>query len=336
MPTMKDVAKEAQVALGTVSNVLNNRSTVSLENRMKVLNAVKKLNYRTNFAARTLKTNASKSIGLIIPDITNPFYPELARGAEDSARKNGYTLLLCNTDRNVEKEREYIQVLIEKNVDGIIIVKSKVSKEEIESACEFCSCILVDSGSDFKGKYNVINVDEVKGIFDAMQLLYDYGHRRIAFISGLLESASSLSRQDAYLQFLKEKGLSYDKELVKKGSYDWYSGYTCTVELLRSISPPTAILAANDLMAIGAMKAITERRLHIPFDISVMGIDDIDMASLCTPTLTSLRQPKYEMGVLSVEKLINRIEKKEDEYSKCDVILLKAELVLRDSVGYKK
>lgn len=335
MPTMKDVAREAKVSLGTVSNVLNNRSSVSEENRIKVMNAVNKLKFRPNVAARTLKTNSSKSIGLVIPDISNPFYPELARGVEDTAKKYGYSVLLCNNDRSKDKEHEYINILIEKNIDGIILVKPKVSIDEITEIQNNCSIVLVDVDYDVCSKFDVINVDDDNGMLNAMKLLYEFGHRKIAFISGLLESKSSKTRQETYLKFLSDNNLPINSEFIVKGSYNWYSGYTCAVELLRNINPPTAILAANDLMAIGAMKAIHERRLKIPFDMSVMGYDDIDMASLCTPQLTTVRQPKYEIGILSVETLLNRIRSQGDNIeSTGKLITLKTEIMLRESVGY--
>lgn len=336
MATMKDVAKEAGVALGTVSNVLNNRSSVSDENRRKVMLAIEKLNYMPNQAARTLKTRSTKTIGLVIPSIVNPYYPELARGVEDNVSKNGYTMLLCNTDRNAEKEHEYIKMLIEKNMDGIIIVKSKLDPDIIQSYCRFCPFVLVDTFDSHFDSFDTINVNEEKGIFDALELFYDYGHRKIAYISGLMDSASSKTRLETYRRFLEKKDIAIRPEYIKNGTYDWYSGYACTIDLLRSVDPPTAILASNDLMAIGAIKAITERRLRIPFDISVMGIDDIDMATLCTPQLTTLRQPKYEMGFLAVDLLMAKFGSGSEQSADAanTNTVLDEELILRESVGY--
>lgn len=337
MATMKDVAREAGVSLGTVSNVLNNVPTVSEENRAKVIEAIEKLKYRPNTAARTLKTKISKSVGLIIPDINNPYYPELARGAEDAARKAGFTVFLCNNDRDLHKEREYIEVLADKNVDGIILVKTKISQSEIDNIQEKCSVVLVDIDDNIKPEYDIVNVDDYEGALKAMNLLYEYGHRRIAFISGIMDFQSSRLKYEAYTQFLHEKGFHVDETLIKNGSFDWYSGYISTVELLRQMNPPTAIFASNDLMAIGAMKAIKERRLNIPFDISVIGYDDIAMASLCTPQLTTIRMPKYEIGVASVEMLVRKIgvQNKEAE-DMGNLVMLKTDVMFRESVGYAK
>ncbi|HEY5585823.1 MAG TPA: LacI family DNA-binding transcriptional regulator [Ruminiclostridium sp.] len=337
MGTMKDIAKEAGVSLGTVSNVLNGVQTVSEENRKKVLDTVKRHNYRPNSAARTLKTKISKSLGLIIPDITNPYYPELARGAEDAAKRCGYSVFLCNNDRNVEKEREYVNVLIEKNIDGIILVKPKLSCEEILEIQGKCHVVLVDMNDEVVPGCDIINVDDYAGTIKAMTVLHEFGHKRIAFISGMMESKSSKCRQEAYITFLKDHDISVNETYIKRGSYDWYSGYKCTVELLKSTKLPTAIFASNDLMAIGAMKAVRERQMDIPYDISVIGYDDIDIASLCTPQLTTIRQPKYEIGVLGVETLIKRINAgvKNENYE-TKTVTLDTQMIIRETVGKAK
>jgi DNA-binding LacI/PurR family transcriptional regulator len=337
MVTMKDVARKAGVSLGTVSNVLNNVSTVSEENRRKVLDAVKELNYRVNTVARTLKTKTSRSIGLIIPDITNPYYPELARGVEDAAKKAGLSCFLCNNDRNRQKEKEYINLLIQKNADGMILVKPQLNSEELSELCEKYNVILVDSDSTSKPWYNTVNVDDYEGVMKALNLLYEFNHTRIAFIGGLLDSQSSKFRYMAYKDFFAQKGLELREEYMKRGNYDWYGGYYAAVELLRLVNPPTAIFAANDLMAIGAMKAIRERLMNIPFDISVMGYDDILMASLCSPQLTTIRQPKYEIGTVSVEILVEILNNKDhDKKNYGKQVKLSTEIIMRESVGYAK
>ena len=335
MPTMKDVAREAGVSLGTVSNVLNGLPTVSNENREKVEEAVRKLKFIPNTAARSLKTNSSESLGLSIPDIGNPFYPELARGAEDAAQKAGYSVFLCNNDRNAEKEKNYVRVLLEKNVDGIILVKPQASMEGMDEIREKCGLVLVDVDGEGHESYDVINVDDFGGTMKGLELLYEYGHIRIAFISGPLVSRSSRSRLEAYIRFREEKSLPVDDRFIKRGSYDWYSGYTCATELLRMVNRPTAIFASNDLMAIGAMKAIRERRMDIPHDISVMGCDDIGMAALCSPQLTTVRQPKYELGQASVEMLLKRLRlRKAGVNEKGEQLILPTDIIFRESVGY--
>ena len=337
MPTMKDVAKEAGVSLGTVSNVLNNCMSVTKENKAKVDAAIKRLGYRPNSAARTLKTNASQSIGLIIPDINNPFYPEVSRGAEDVAMKNGYTLLLCNSDRNVEKERRYIDFLIEKKTDGIILVKPHISKAEIIEIQNHCHIVLVDAPDEGDMLCDCIDVDDFLGSMAAMNILCEHGHKRIAFIGGY-ESKSGNSRHEAYVRCLKDNRIEIDYALIKKGAYDWHSGYTCMIELLRIPDMPTAVFAANDLMAIGAIKAIREKGLTVPRDISVFGYDDINMANLCQPALTTVRQPKYEIGSISAEMLIldRIIPSASGEKKGFRNVILKPEILYRESVAICK
>lgn len=336
MATMKDVAREAGVSLGTVSHVLNNTRSVSEEKKKKVLDAIQKLNFSTNLAAKALKTGESKSFGLIIPDITNPYYPELARGVEDAANRQGYSVFLCNNDRGTDKERKYIKILLDKNVDGIILVKSKVDASEIHEIQKKCCVVLVDMDTRLIPDCDIINVDDFNGVYKAMKFLYNHGHRRIAFISGLLESGSSRLRLEAYEKFLEDNHIEKEDSLIKRGSYDWFSGYSCTVALLKCIKPPTAILAANDLMAIGAMKAVRERQLHIPLDISIMGYDDIDMATLCTPQLTTVRQPKYEIGTLSIDLLMKRVSQKHNQVDPYEIKILNTEIIVRQSTGYVK
>jgi len=333
MPTMKDVAKEAGVSLGTVSNVLNNRPSVLPENRERVLAAVKKLGFRYNMAARTLRTKTSKNIGLIIQSISNPFYPELARGVEDAANKAGLTVFLCNVDRDVQKERAYIDALISKNADGIILVKPQISLAEVDEICNRCPVILIEAGNTVKPQHNVISINDDIGTNQAMDLLYEYGHRKIAFISGKVDSQSS-RRYEAYVQFLERKGIAINKDYIISGDYDWNSGYIAANALLKLSDPPTAIFAVNDLMAIGAMKAIQESGLCIPEDISVVGFDNISMTNLCTPPLTTVHIPKYEMGVESV-KMLNRClnDTEIDFKTRGQKITLETRLVFRKSVG---
>ena len=335
MITIKDVAREAGVSIGSVSNVLNKTSYVSSDMQESVMNAVEKLGYVPRTKAKRDKRLSTNCIGLIIPDINNPFYPEMARGVEDLAVKNGYSLLLGNSDRNRDKESKYIEVLLKKKVDGIVIVKPQLSPKEIARLSAKCPLILVDNAMNVDGNCDIINVDDIGGITAGMKLLYGYGHRRIAFISGLLESESSRMRLRAYEEFMESHGIAHHDELVKNGTYSWHSGYTCAVELFRTVSPPTAIFAANDLMAIGAMKAANERKISIPNEVSIIGYDGIEMAQLVTPRLTTIRQPKYETGSLAMELLLKRIQNTNVGYIAAPKITtLRTEVLHWESVGY--
>ena len=328
---MKDVAREAGVSLGTVSNVLNNKSTVLEENRLKVMNAVKRLDFRSNLVARTLKTKSSSDIGLIIPNINNPFYPELARGVEDAANATGFTVLLCNDDRDANKERNYINSLITKNVRGIILIKPQISLKEIDKVKRHMAVVLVDCDTPARSAYNVVNVDDREGVAKALAYLYAKGHRKIAFVKGLDDSLSSHDRVSAYMDFLRSKKLHFNRQFICEGAYSWNGGYNVAERLLALSDPPTAIMAANDLMAIGCMKAAQNMGFNVPGDVSVVGFDNLDITNLCSPRLTTINQPKYEMGRKSVELLLRSLQNGSDPAM--EKVILQTEVVERESVG---
>ncbi len=330
-PTMKDVAREAGVSLGTVSNVLNNKSTVLSQNKEKVLAAVRRLNFRSNPVARTLKTKSSRDIGLIIPNINNPFYPELARGVEDAANKAGYTVLLCNDDRDIKKERTYIKSLVAKNVCGIILVKPQIPLSEVDAIAGIMAVVLVDVGAPLGSAYNVVNVDDRGGITRGLEYLYRSGHTRIAFVRGLDDSLSSQDRAAAYFAFLRRKKLPVRKEYMFQGNYSWQDGGEAVRKLLALTQPPTALMAANDLMAIGCMKEAQKMGLRVPGDLSVIGYDNLDLTNLCTPRLTTINQPKYEMGAKSVEFLLDCL--KNNDCREGRKVVLPTDVVERESVA---
>ncbi len=329
MSTIKDVASAAGVSLGTVSNVLNNRDVVSTETRERVLKAIKRLNYVPNQAARILKTKVSGTIGLIIPDINNPVYPETVRGAEDVAKLYEYSIFLCNEERNPYKEREYIRILIEKNVDGIIFLKPKLTAPEIRaSVTTDRPFVIVDTQVERGDGYGVIEVDDYSGSYSAYQHLYDNGHRRIAYISGLPDCLGNQAMQRAYFDFHKEHNLKLQAIYQKRGAYDGHSGYKAMLELVRLSPLPTAVYAANDLMAIGAIQAACDAGFSIPRDISIVGSDDIEMDEFCQPRLTTVARPRYEMGKISMKMLIDLIRDKDAQQHKT----LKTTLIRRNSV----
>jgi DNA-binding LacI/PurR family transcriptional regulator len=361
--TMKDVAKAGGVSLGTVSNVLNGVPTVSEKNRQKTLAAISLLNYSPNITARTLKTKRSYCIGLIVSDIHNPFYSEFARGVEDLVHAMGYKLFLCNSDRNAGKEQAYVDALIKGMVDGLILMKTRLPSSTLAEIGARVSVVLVDTcGDEDHGGCDFVGVNDYDGITQALGFLWNYKHRRIAMIAGPQDSLSARERVRSFFDFFNARGYGPADINIRYSSYDWHGGYDCAKKLLDGSRPPTAVLAANDLMAIGAMKALRERGLFIPRDISVVGFDDINMASLCIPALTTVKQPKYEMGEYSARKLLKRIElvftaktaapKKNGKKRQADkkgapgekaggdaetgVTVLKTELIIRDSVSFNR
>lgn len=331
--TIRDVAEAAGVSVGTVSNVLNKRASVSTQNQAAVLAAMEMLGYNPNYAARALKTGRSGSIGLVIPDIGNPFYPEFARGAEDAARAAGYTLFLCNGDRDEKKEREYIAAMADRLTDGFILYKPHLPEAELTACAGGAPMVLVDASPESYPQSPLVNADDEAGVEAALAHLWGLGHRRIAMIAGRLDSFSARRRVRAFEDFFTRQGQAVPPGFLQYGQYDWHSGYTCAQSLLRRADVPTAIWAANDLMAIGAMKAAAERGLLIPEELSVVGNDDIMMAALFLPGLTTVRIPNYEMGELSVLKVLAQLSGDADP-GRYDLPL--PELVCRQSTAAPK
>lgn len=298
--TIREIAKEAKVSLGTVSHVLNNTAVVSEEKRKAVMEAVKKLDYKPNQAARMLKNKNSKTIGLLLPDIGNPYYAEVARGVEDMANRHDYTVLVCNNDRNPEKEERYLSTLANKQVDGVIIVKMANELEKLKAYFVPRQIVLIDSGElpveEENSLIQTVNLDEREGASLAMNYLYHNGHRRIAHIAGLLESNSSRERKWEYCHFMNSIGVPDEQLVIENGKYSYYGGYQAMKTILERDASITGVFAANDLMGMGAIQAIHDSGRKVPEDISVIGYDDIEPTEYCTPKLTTVRQPKYEVG----------------------------------------
>lgn len=331
MPTMKDVAIEAGVSVGTVSNVLNKKGNVKEEKEKRVLAAIEKLKFQYNLTAKTLKTQKSNDIGLVLPNIRNPYYPEVARGVEDEAQKKSFSVFLCNTDRSEAKEREYITSLLAKNVRGLIIMKHQIKEEELLLLCGNVPFVLVDTDpavADEKG-IPYINNSNYEGVQSGIKYLRDRGHKKIGFIYGLHDSYSSYCRYQSFMDYNRDHGIELNEDYIVNGNYTMDGGYLAMQEILKCREFPTAIFAANDLMAIGAIQAIREKNLSVPEDISVMGYDDISFANIVTPTLTTIHQPTYELGVKSVQLLLEE-EKGKEKNSK--VQLSDNKLMIRNSV----
>ena len=327
-PTIKDVAELVGVHPSTVSRVINDDSRISEKTREKVFLIIKKLGYTPNAIARGLKTKRTHTLGMLIPDITNPFFAEIARGVEDAANKNDFNIILCNTDDRLKKERTYLEILRGKRVDGLILGTAHIKDKSIlELEKNNFPYILVSRNIEELDKNCVIVDDEAGGIM-ATEYLIKLGHRRIAHITGPLKIRSALNRLKGYKLALKKYGIEYRDELVGEGDFRIKGGYQVMKRFLKLAEPPTAIFAANDLLALGAMQAIQKKNFHIPEDFSVIGFNDIELASFVYPPLTTIRQPMLEMGALAVKMLIKIIEEGEFNQGK---VILKPELIVRES-----
>ena len=308
-PTQKDIAKLAQVSQATVSLVLNGISDASVPRvtQLKVLQAAKSLGYVPNRVAQSLRTQQTKTLACIVPDITNPFYPALERGAQKSAESNGYDVLIYNTDGLPAKERRCLDRLLEGRVDGVVGVFFHLTAVDLRPLLERkIGVARIEANPKKIGPWPLDNlfVDNVGGAKAATQYLIQGGHRRIAMIAGA--GGPERNRVSGYLEALNEADL--EPQLVSHGDFNEDSGYRLTKEIL-SGARPTAIFAGNDLMAFGAMSAIREAQLTIPDDVAVMGFDDIFAARFVTPPLSTVNQFQYELGRVAAEMVLERINK---------------------------
>lgn len=321
--TLKDIARELNISYSTVSKALSDSPEISDNTKEKVRNAAKKMNYKPNQIARGLVMKETKTIGLIIPDITNPFYPEIAWGVEETASKEGYSIFLCNSNWENEKEREYINLLIGKKVDGIILApigEKSLNLDDIE-----LPIITVGIKDKYNGK-NFVVIDDKRGGYLATQHLIKFGHKKIMFIGGKENVESNKERFEGYKLALSTYGFQFDKTLVKNGNFKRESGYILMKQVLMEGIRPTGVFAGNDLLALGVMQAIIECGFKIPEDISIVGFDDISFAQLPEISLTTIAQPKYEMGKLAFKMLLQKIKNPLTEGSN---IILTPEIVVR-------
>jgi len=304
MATIRSVAKLAGVSVATVSRVLNQRGYVHIETEKKVLKAIKELNYTPSIVARSLNNKKTNTIGLILPDITNPFFPELARAIEDVMQIYGYTVVLCNSDGSVEKEQEYIDILKQKYIDGIIISTSNfVIDQELFSQIPI---VTLDRHVTSE-KIPSVEGGNYEGAKLATEFLLSTGCKHIAHLQGPETIRNARERRDGYIDVLKAKGC-FDGNLIVAADYDIKKATKVTFELLERDSSIDGIFAGNDLMAIGALKAIQMHGLRVPDDISVIGFDGIALGEMIYPELTTIAQPIYDMGAIAARILVKLIE----------------------------
>lgn len=327
---MKDVARLAGVSPTTVSHIINKSRFVSEETRHRVLEAMRELNYQPNAIARSLRRKATHTIGLVISDISNPFFTGLVRGSEDVANKHGYSIILCNTDEDPEKERMYVAVLHQKQIDGLIIAPAAGDHGYL--------CKLIEDGYPvvFVDRYleavpaDAVVVDNECAAYEAVMHLIRLGHRRIGMIGGVPGISSTTERASGYERALRESGIPVDRALIIEGNSRVNGGYNGLTALLSGPQPPTAVFVVNNLMTIGAMLAIRDKGLRCPEDIAVVGFDDFEWASAFRPYLTVVAQPVYKLGETATQVLIDRIRGRRRRPQKT---VLPAKLVVRESCG---
>ncbi len=329
LSTIRDVAKRARVSIATVSRVIRSSPhKVNDETRSKILRAVKELGYRPNALAQGLIMKKSMTIGVIIPDISNPYYAEIVRGIQDTAEGFGYAVVLQNTDRKKERILRCIEVLREKQADGIILSGGHIHGDEILSSLEAIAGRIV-----VIGRYEVeapsVRVDNRGGAINAVRHLIDFGHDQIGFISGPKTSTSIVDRFHGYREALEQNGQPYQKIWVKQGNLTPESGYQAAKEILGLKKRPTAILACNDLMAFGAVHAAKSLGLGVPEDLAVIGFDNIPLSSYFEPPLTTVEIPMYGVGKATLQMLVDLLAGRDFEHLR----LFKTRLVVRGSTA---
>ena len=322
--TIKDIAEHTGVSYATVSRTLNHLSGVSPATRDKVLAAAEEMGYRPNIHARSLKTNKTNTIALVLPDISNPFFADIAYAVDEYAFKHGFTTVVCNTNWNVEMEKMHLDQLQNQRVDGIIYKPAgnlplDLSGMSIPSV--ILSCIPGENN-------NYIEIDNYKGGQIVADHMIRCGYKHFAFIGGSKSSQSNGIRINGYCDRLSEQGFHIDDDHILYGGFSIESGYKAAKELLTIYPEVDGIFCGNDVIALGALQYLMEINKRIPEDIGVVGFDDIMLAGLPQIQMTTVSQPRNQMGVLSAEMLINQIDNKDDQNHH---IILEPELVVRRS-----
>jgi LacI family transcriptional regulator len=336
--TLKEVAKKAGVSVGTVSNVITGAVAVSSTLRERVLVAISELGYQPNHVARSLKLRRTKMLGMVISDITNPFFSQMVRGAEDAALKRKYLLLTCNTDDRAEREEEVVAVLRSQRVDGILLVVTSEQKrpshilETIKGGTPVVCLDRLPPGVSVDS----VTVDNTAAARDCVRHLLKLGHRRVGIITGSLSLQTASERLQGYQEALAEAGIDARPEWILHGNFRAESGYCLGRELLSSLDRPTALFISNSLMAIGVLRALADLGLHCPEDVALATFDELPLMEVFRPHLTAVAQPAYSFGYSGAELLIQRVESKTHPARPPIAIRLPTELKVREStLGYR-
>lgn len=331
MSSIREVAKRAGVSLGTVSNVLNRPEIVAEETRRRVQLAIEEIGFVRNGSARQLRAGNSQYIGLVMLDVANPFFTEVARGVEDAANEAGYVVILCNSDDSVEKESHYLQVLEEQRARGVLITPVQNDASYLQRFRKRgIAVVLLDRPSKIKDLCSVA-VDDVKGGELATSHLLDRGHERIGFVHGPLSIRQCADRRRGVMRAVRTAGLDPDQVIVDitTSAQNAREGEESVDKLLHARIRPTAVFCANDLLALGVMRGLIKHGMSIPKDFALVGYDDVEFASVLSTPLTSIRQPKYELGRTAAEMLIDEAIHPTSHQHKH--IVYQPELIVRES-----
>lgn len=333
MATVRDVAQRAGVSTSTVSHVVNQTRFVSEPVRERVLAAMRELEYEPNAAARMLSLRRSDALGLIVSDISNPFFASIARGVEDVAQENGYTVVLCNSDEDVARETACLKSLHTRQVDGILLASAGVADGYVEQLVRAGFPIVLVDRELPSVPLPAVLLDNERGARGAVNHLIARGHRRIGMVSGRASISTTTERVTGYTRALRGAGIAVDERLIVCGDSTAEGGFTAALALLNRTSPPTAIFSGNNLMSIGVLQALESQRLAVPRDIALVGFDDLPFpwSDALHPRLTTVAQPTYELGRCAAEVLVRRL--RAPTTPPVERVVLDGKLVIRESCG---
>ncbi|HHI4991256.1 transcriptional repressor PurR [Vibrio parahaemolyticus] len=331
MATMKDIAKLAGVSTSTVSHVINKTRFVSEEISERVNNAAKELNYYAPSAlARSLKVNRTKTIGMLVTTSTNPFFGEVVKGVERSCYHKGYSLILCNTEGDNERMLQSINTLLQKRVDGLILMCSSLEGERIDVFERYPDIpVVVMDWGPMLFTSDKIQDNSLRGGYLAAKYLVDCGHTEIGCITGPLIKHQAQMRYEGYKRAMNEAGLEFNANWIIESDFECEGGYQAFKKMAERGTLPSSIFVSNDMMAMGVINAANELGIKVPDDLSIIGYDDIHIAKFMSPSLTTIHQPKYRLGQAAVETLVRRLDDKSNE---AQVVQLEPTLVVRNSV----
>ncbi|NDI36481.1 LacI family DNA-binding transcriptional regulator [Chengkuizengella sediminis] len=330
---IKDVSAKAGVSPTTVSRVLNNSKLVNEKTKRKVLKVIEEMGYIPNASAKNLRSKKTMTIGVIVTDILVSYNADIIKGIENMANSLNYKIIICDAQDQKEKEIDYLNLLYNRTIDGMILVTSTLSDQEISKIAEQGYNIGVIGRNIEHDLVSCVYNDNIKAVQEVIDHLVQNGHKEIVFISGLKDAVDSHERLEGYMNALKRNELPFDPELVDNGDFSENGGYEAIKRIIQRDKKFTAVFAANDEMALGVYNAFKELNIKIPEQVAVVGVDNIRVCSYVSPKLSTVAQPKYSMGALMTEKLIDQMN--ENKYTSSRTFKVSSTLLVRESSEYK-
>jgi len=334
---IKEIARRSGVSVATVSRVLNHPEKVAPSTKQRILEIMEELDYTPNWFARGLNFNRTNTIGLVIPHILNPGYMEIAKGVEDVAHQKEYTMLFCNVEGSVEKERKYVDDLIKRRIDGIVMVSSLLEDDDIQAIKDQGTPVVLvgENKGSIKG-VPIVRIDCEGAAYKAVRHLIEIGYRDIAIICGFTPERENKRKVAGYMRALAEEGIPERKEYVQEAANTIEGGYIAAKRLIDLKQRPRAIFTTSDLLAFGAIDAMKDHGIKVPDEVAFVGFDNIRMSNLIDPKLTTVEKPLHKMGVVGARLLFDIIDSKGEENNYCREILLQSKLKIRKSCGHKE